>query len=423
MTIRVAIAGGGIAGLCLARGLLQYPQFDVQVYEQVQQHRDKGGALALHANAIGAMELIDPAIKRAYFRKANSMLEDDDREMATQVILAEGKHKGEVIARLGRAKGRKTVARVDLINGFMDLVPNENLNMGKRLENIEESDDGEVVLGFADGTTATVDCLIGADGIHSMTRQYLLGRDHPAALPVNHDRWYRVGAKLPMEEVERTLSPRFLGFVPILCGPNGTFNLTPIRYGKTMSMGYYARAQSDEEIGKLPNPADFASYDPDCVKMAELILKAYEPDELWAMHDHDAAPYFNKGRVVMMGDAAHATFPFIGNGAAQAIEDGAVLHALFAHVKDKSEIPVVFAAFDEVRRPRASRVVEMARKAGLMYTYDFGGFWEDSEGIEALQDRWKKIASFTNDVDLETQNQMAISVFQRKTRQRVNGTQ
>lgn len=60
------------------------------MYEQVQEHKEKGGSLALHANALGAMDLIDPAIMTAYLRKANNMLEDNEREMATQVILAEG---------------------------------------------------------------------------------------------------------------------------------------------------------------------------------------------------------------------------------------------------------------------------------------------------------------------------------------------
>ena len=227
MTIRIAIAGGGIAGLCLARGLLQYPQFDVQVYEQVHHHRDKGGSLALHANAIGAMDLIDPAIKQTYYRKANSMLADDETEMATHVIMADGKHSGEVIAKLGRAKGRKTVARINLIEGYRELVPDGIVKMGKRLEGIEEREGGEVVLTFADGSTATADCLIGADGVHSVTRQYVLGKDDPVAWPVNHENWYRVGASLPMDVVEKTLSSDFMGFVPILMGRSGYCEFSP----------------------------------------------------------------------------------------------------------------------------------------------------------------------------------------------------
>ena len=270
MTIRVAIAGGGIASLCLARGLLQYPHVSVQIYEQVTQHRDKGGSLGLHANAIGAMEIIDPAIKQAYLRKANSMLEDDEKEMATHVIMAEGKHTGEVIARLGKAKGRKTVARIDLIQGYEELVPKDILHMGKRLESIEEKRDGSIDLVFTDGSTATADCLIGADGIHSVIRQYVLGKDHPAALPVNHGKWYRMGAKLPTEVIEKTLSPAFQGFVPILCGPKGNVSMMPIQYGKFMAVGIVQRAQCAEDVGKVPRPEDFSGYHPDVGKMVEV---------------------------------------------------------------------------------------------------------------------------------------------------------
>jgi salicylate hydroxylase len=206
--IRIAIAGGGIAGLCLARGLLQYEHLDVQVYEATAAYRDIGAGLTLHHNAIQAMDLIDPAIKQAYYRKANSMAADDEKEMSTQVIMVEGKHKGEVIAHLGRAKGRKTVARKDLLQGYCALVPSDRLHMNKRLVKIEG--DGPVTLTFKDGSLVTADCLIGSDGIHSCTRKHLLG-DHPAVNPVNRERWYRISREVPIEEATQVLSDKFLG--------------------------------------------------------------------------------------------------------------------------------------------------------------------------------------------------------------------
>ena len=151
--IRVAIAGGGIAGLTLAQGLTKYRHLDVHVYESVPIYQDVGAGLALHGNAMRAMDLIDPAIKQAYLRKANNMLADDEKEMATQVIMAVGRHMGKTIARLGTAKGRMTVARSNLLEGFQDLVPAECLHFGKRLVEIKESDD-QVTLNFKDGTCA-----------------------------------------------------------------------------------------------------------------------------------------------------------------------------------------------------------------------------------------------------------------------------
>ena len=410
LRIRIAIAGGGIAGLCLARGLSQYEHLDVQVYEAAAEFLEVGAGLALHANAIRAMELIDPEIKRTYFRKANIMASDDEVEMATQVVMAEGRFRGETIAALGRAKGRKTVARADLLEGLLGLVPAERVHFGKRLSRVSESEDG-VVLHFADGKTAAAHCLIGADGTHSAVRKYLLG-DHPSVEPKNHERWYRVGRAVPMEEARNTLSEKYLTSVPILCGSQGYFNSMPLHYGKTLSVGVVLQAKTEADIGKMPPDEAFEEYDEDCRKMLQLIRKEYDPNEVWVILDHDAAPYYNKGRIAMMGDAAHATAPFTGNGAAQAIEDSAVLNALFGQVKTLDEIPCALAAFDGARRPRSSRVVEIAREVGQFYHYRFGDAWKEEDGIERLKERFKTVAAFTNDADLSVQNQQAVDSFQ-----------
>ena len=259
-TIRIAIAGGGIAGLTLAHGLTKYDHLDVHVYESVPEYRDVGAGMALHANAMRAMDLIDPAVKQAYLRKANSMLADDEVEMATQVIMAEGKHTGEIIAALGRAKGRKTVSRSDLLEGFREFVPATRLHFGKRMIEIEEKAD-KVTLKFKDGTSAEADCLIGSDGIHSVTRTYLLGKDDPTVDPVNHDRWYRMGRMVPTEEGKKVLSDKYMGFVPILCGPKGYFNMMPLHYGQTLSMGVILQAETDEHIGRIPSLDDFDTYE------------------------------------------------------------------------------------------------------------------------------------------------------------------
>jgi salicylate hydroxylase len=270
MTIKVAIVGGSVAGLCLAKALLQYPQFDVHVYEQVRRHHDKGGALTLHHNAIGAMELIDPAIKLAYFRKANDMLEDDEKEMATHVIMAEGKHMGETIAKLGKAKGRKTVARLDLVEGLQELIPNGIVKMGRRVVNVEEVLDGQIELTFRDGSTAIADCLVGADGVHSVVRQHVLGKHHPAASPVNHDKWYRVGCRIPADALKKSVSEDFLGSVSLICGPDGMVVLSPIHFGKTFSVGVVKKALKEDEIGEIPDPREFARYHPDVETLVQV---------------------------------------------------------------------------------------------------------------------------------------------------------
>lgn len=86
--INIAIVGGGIAGLCLARGLLQYQHVNVSVYEATQKFLDIGGGLAFHGNAMRGLEIIDPELKDEYFRRA-TLMNERDVEMATQVLLGD----------------------------------------------------------------------------------------------------------------------------------------------------------------------------------------------------------------------------------------------------------------------------------------------------------------------------------------------
>lgn len=76
----------------------------------------------------------------------------------------------------------------------------------------------------------------------------------------------------------------------------------------------------------------------------------------WAMFDYPPAPFYSKGPAAIMGDAAHATTPWQGQGASQAIEDALVLETLLGAVNDPKQIPHAFAAYDQVRRPRTQRV-------------------------------------------------------------------
>jgi len=253
----IAIVGGGIGGLCLAAGLTKLPHLDVRIYEGVAAYSDVGAGLALHPNAIRAMELIGPEVKRAYFSKAIVSADEEEQEMGTQVILAAGPHSGEVVAELGRAKGRKTVARADLLDGLRELIPRERIQFGKRLAKIAEVGEG-VVLTFTDTSTASADCLIGADGVHSATRAYLLGDDHSATKPVNHDGWHMDRRMVPMEEAKQAVNERWTKDVPILCGPGAYLNSMPLHYGKTLSIAVVRKGAS---TGGRTSPLRIEAFD------------------------------------------------------------------------------------------------------------------------------------------------------------------
>ena len=115
----------------------------------------------------------------------------------------------------------------------------------------------------------------------------------------------------------------------------------------------------------------------------QLLLAADEPS-LWAMCDHPPAPTYTKGRVVMMGDAAHATTPYQGQGASQAIEDALVLATVLAEASDPRMIPNAYLAFDQVRRVRTQRVVSTSRDAGQLASMKAEGVGSDLEKMREL---------------------------------------
>jgi len=414
--LRVVIVGGGIAGLALAAGLAKKSHLGVHVYESATVYRDVGAGLALHLNAIKAMSLIGAEVRRAYLDKATSMVCEEDEELATQVILAQGPHTGELVAELGRAKGRKSVSRADLLEGLRGLVPPECLSLGKKLKQLFKEGNGAVTLEFEDGTSAEADCVLGADGIHSVVREYLLGADHPATKPKNHDRWQVYRTLVSMEEAKRFIDERYMRTVPILLGPRGHINCIPLNRGQRLSAGVAVRGAAVDDLGAGPDdsgdskpldPGLYVDYSEDAQRIVGLVAR--DTSASWSVGDHDHAPFYSRGRVAMIGDAAHASLPFAGNGAAQALEDAAVLDHLFGRVETPSQVEAAFLAYDTVRRPRSQTVVNLARAFGRVYAYAEGNMHENPQ---KMREFFAGAAKFTNEADIKKQNDDAMDVYE-----------
>lgn len=419
LPIRVAIVGGGIAGLTLARGLIAQQHLQITIYEATEKYLDVGAGLAFHGNAMRALINIDQALHDEYFARA-TLMADREKELATTVLIGdEVEGEENILAELGKARGRKTVARADLLEGLYSLLPKDVIRLGWRLNRVEE-DGTEISLEFDNGTTVRTDVLISADGIHSVTRKYLLGADHPAARPVNHDQWSFVMRKVPAAEA-KALNSGLTERVPIFCGDGGVLNSIPIRFGEEMTVTAYSQdptaaavttegptdATTTTTRAKFDKTLDnFNTWRKDCRDLAELIRR--DPSAGWPILDHDPAPFYAKRRICVMGDAAHATFPFNGQGAAQAIEDAAVLNALFKEVTRLEEVDAALQAYDEVRRPRSQKVAALSRQFGRMYAFIEPGVGRDLDKTRRIMGAG---AVFTNNVDLDAQNEAAVSRF------------
>lgn len=150
-------------------------------------------------------------------------------------------------------------------------------------------------------------------------------------------------------------------------------------------------------------------------KVVKHILSLMEKPDVWALFDSLPAPTFYKGRIVLLGDAAHATTPHQGAGAGQAIEDAFILSNLLGDCTKLADIEGALKAYDEVRRPRSQKVVTTSREAAALYEFEneeiLGG--ENGPDIEGMKQRLRERCKWIWDEDLRAQLETARGIAQR----------
>ncbi|KFZ10498.1 hypothetical protein V501_05170 [Pseudogymnoascus sp. VKM F-4519 (FW-2642)] len=376
----VAVCGGGIGGLCLTIGLLRQ-NVSVKLYEAASAFAEVGAGVSFGPNTIRAMELIDPLIAKGFENCAttNGWPEKKDtwfdfrtgQEKGTRggVVAAANTHVADVKTRGKGEIGQNSTHRAHFLNELVKLIPDEVPEFGKRLKNIEEKGD-KMVLTFEDGTTAEADAVIGCDGIKSRTREILLGKDHEAAHAVFSGK-YAYRGLIPMDIAVDALGDELAKNSQMYMGEHGHVLTFPIEKGKTMNVvAFRTKVDGKWEDDKWV----LASKKEDMVKDFEgwgdkvtSIISLMEKFDVWALFEHPPAPTYYKGRLCLLGDAAHASTPHQGAGAGQAIEDAFILSHLFGQVHSAADITQAFKAYDAVRRPRSQRVVTTSKEAGCLY--------------------------------------------------------
>jgi salicylate hydroxylase len=273
---------------------------------------------------------------------------------------------GRVISRTSRARQVElmgiepaTVHRADLLDVLAAALPAGTASLGQRCVSVE-SGESSAVARFTDGTSVEADVIIGADGIHSAVRTALFG---PGAPRFTGKICYR--AVIPTEAVRGGVLEDVAADNGQWLGPHGTIVLYPLRGEELINVvahyddDSYRHESWVTECDRAEVLERYGAWHQSLLRLFEAGPTWYK----WALYDRDPIPAWTSGRISLLGDAAHPMLPYLGQGACQALEDGAVLaNALSASPSD----PVAaLAAYEQVRRPRASQVVLTARARGV----------------------------------------------------------
>lgn len=351
--LHVVIVGGGIGGLFAANALIAHG-LEVSVYEQAPALGEVGAGVYITPNAVRQLERVGLA---AAVQTRGARVGDKSRYF---------RHDGTPIApvQVADASGWQAcfgMHRADIVDFLAGALPRGVVHCGHRAIGFEEARDTARVH-FANGASAQGDVVVGADGIHSALRPHVFA----ASTPVFHGtvayRGLVTRQRLPDWPMDRW---------QMWAGPAKHFLVFPVRRGEMVN--YVGFVPADEEMQESWSAAgdpdalrrEFEGWDP----RIGTVLGQVDETFRWALYDREPLPTWSKGRLTLLGDAAHPMTPNLGQGGCMAVEDAAVLARCLAKY---GEAEAALRAYESRRRPRADAVARYSRLYGAF------GQWESS---------------------------------------------
>ncbi|KGE13879.1 FAD-dependent monooxygenase [Sphingobacterium deserti] len=348
MESKVAIIGGGVAGLTAAIGLHKLG-IRAQVFERVQLLRGIGAGFGLAANAMQAFDYLglrEGVEQIGHFLPSYNILDQDGRVLVTPST-------GDITQNYHQKNF--SIHRGDLHQFLLAQLPADTLNLGKEATHVRKKD-RTVVINFTDGSSVEADALIVADGVKSPIRQQMIPSSKPRYSGYTCWRAVIDNSSVNIKRGSETW------------GAKGRFGMTPLVNNK---LYWYAciNAAPNSNTYRNYRVADlqkhFSTYHSD---VSEILAHTSDEDLLW--NDIiDIKPLDNlaDGRILYIGDAGHATTPNLGQGACQAIEDVAVLVDELRH---KPDFVDAFKNFNRRRLQRTRYITNTSWQIGKIAQWD-----------------------------------------------------
>ncbi|WP_165497173.1 FAD-dependent monooxygenase [Rhodococcus sp. ABRD24] len=342
--MKAVVVGGGIAGLAAAIGL-RSAGIEVEVLERRAEPAAEGAGISLFGNGFTALDAIGAGD-------------------AVRTICASHPPPGQAgirrpdgtwLSRTGPAVAERMriVHRAELLDALRNCLPNGAIRWSFDVRELVE-DDTHVVVRSTCGESVDADLVVAADGIGSRIRGSW--PHDPGTEYVGYSAWRGISRR-----------PVDIGGAGGETWGNGLrFGYAPLRDGRvywfavaTMQPAPVSDLQLQKTLTLLEK-----WHDP-----IGRILRATSPQAIFWLPIHalrQTAPTFARGRVALLGDAAHAMTPDLGQGANQAFEDAATLATLLARAVDVSDLTDALERYDSLRRPRTATVASRARRIGAL---------------------------------------------------------
>lgn len=338
---KVGIVGAGLGGLAAAAALSELG-FEVAVFERAPELGEIGAGIALSPNVLRAFRYLglENAVLQEGFRPRQHVF----RSWKSGRTLLEASLQGHYEAHFGAATCN--IHRADLHRILQKAVPGNIVRLEAEAVRIDQTPDFAVVH-FADGTAAEADVIVGADGIRSVVRRNLFGNDTPRFTGNVAWRFTVPTAALP----DRFIQPAVTNWL----GPGGHVVHYYVRRGELVNVvAIHETDEWTEESWVLRGKRSeltsaYAGWNEHLFRLFDEAGTCFK----WGLFDHEPLENWTVARVTLLGDAAHAMLPFLGQGAAMAIEDGIALACLLD--RSPEEPQAALRRYQELRLPRTRR--------------------------------------------------------------------
>jgi salicylate hydroxylase len=353
----VAIIGAGIGGLTAALSL-QHFGVPVRVFEQAHAFAEVGAGVTITPNAMNVLDFL--GIGPALAEQAGETLRYFVRSAADGRALERGPDPDSFVPGFGAPYCN--LHRADLHSALADAVRGNDpdaILLDHRFDHLEQ-DAGRVLAHFTNHAAFEAPALIGADGGASAVRNVVFGGQN-----ASYTGHVALRALVPFSRVPPAI---VADPYALYVGTGRSLIHYPLRRAAMMNLLGNAQAEQWQAEGwSIPaTAAEFLGlFDDFPEPVRELIAAIPEPDLFkWGLRDREPLEVWTRGRVTMLGDAAHPMTPYLGQGACMAIEDGMILGRALAGSRDPEE---AFSRYEAARRTRANGVQLASRYQGTQH--------------------------------------------------------